>query len=991
MKFNSAEEVIRAKIHDPLQIISIIRNNDQLGFLYMTPAVPKSSIQYDTYNLKIVTHEHINKHDYYTISQHGVTHTWSGEVDFLDLDRWEQEYLYHKRLLQIPAFSLFRKWKAFKVWRTNVRSKKINECRKALQDHLFIVNDSLRPAILNIREMCYRISDMGLCRIEKGCTYALKNFRNAQFKQLEEVASRLAEFRELVKEVARSACRTALLEAGYTPDDYFNNAEDGGATGSNFLGHSDGDMEMMYGDSQEKMTYTEQANKRAHCRRLTCFIRLADYLIVNTMHILAVNSVTTLLNYLKEQVKQTATLDVIRSWGTEKQVKAEDSEKKTTVEQDNEETCIPMYLSELMLETQALSFLPSADDFKDCITEIIQKFQETVLSLANLVPDSYFDAFTQPTINNKTEEKTCGDGPSLASMFEDDKHLHSIVQEIKEALQFAFDAANVYAGTFERFRLFYKENEGLDLEALRQQDHGSRLPNRVVLDSVTRYTHSNHTYLVHSPWIYTVMDLHTSSCFIRLADYLIVNTMHILAVNSVTTLLNYLKEQVKQTATLDVIRSWGTEKQVKAEDSEKKTTVEQDNEETCIPMYLSELMLETQALSFLPSADDFKDCITEIIQKFQETVLSLANLVPDSYFDAFTQPTINNKTEEKTCGDGPSLASMFEDDKHLHSIVQEIKEALQFAFDAANVYAGTFERFRLFYKENEGLDLEALRQQDHGAAFFGEQLKTYHTEHKDALAIKQKRNLGMLLIDTTQLKNKLIPSPLRCLEAINEMLPVLAKKKMDAIIAEAQDAQFKLEFVPTATTEYVNGLLFLDEIQERIEVLDEETDVVAEMYKLIDQYRVPTPPEDFAVYATLKPSIVAVRNVIDKAVGDRESNITRFCQHLDKDILELNKDVKELKQQAQIEVLDEETDVVAEMYKLIDQYRVPTPPEDFAVYATLKPSIVAVRNVIDKAVGDRESNITRFCQHLDKDILELNKDVKELKQQAQCFFAHAVV
>lgn len=52
MKFNSAEEVIRAKIHDPLQIISIIRNNDQLGFLYMTPAVPKSSIQYDTYNLK---------------------------------------------------------------------------------------------------------------------------------------------------------------------------------------------------------------------------------------------------------------------------------------------------------------------------------------------------------------------------------------------------------------------------------------------------------------------------------------------------------------------------------------------------------------------------------------------------------------------------------------------------------------------------------------------------------------------------------------------------------------------------------------------------------------------------------------------------------------------------------------------------------------------------------------------------------------------------
>ena len=37
----------------------------------------------------------------------------------------------------------------------------------------------------------------------------------------EQVESRLAEFRDLVKEVVRSACRTALLEAGFTPDDYF--------------------------------------------------------------------------------------------------------------------------------------------------------------------------------------------------------------------------------------------------------------------------------------------------------------------------------------------------------------------------------------------------------------------------------------------------------------------------------------------------------------------------------------------------------------------------------------------------------------------------------------------------------------------------------------------------------------------------------------------------------------------------------------------------
>lgn len=54
------------------------------------------------------------------------------------------------------------------------------------------------------------------------------------------------------------------------------------------------------------------------------FIRLADYLIVNTMHVLAVNSVSTLLNYLTEQLQNTPTLAQIQ--GTEEENKEEKSD-----------------------------------------------------------------------------------------------------------------------------------------------------------------------------------------------------------------------------------------------------------------------------------------------------------------------------------------------------------------------------------------------------------------------------------------------------------------------------------------------------------------------------------------------------------------------------------------------------------------------------------------------------------------------------------------
>ncbi|XP_074661680.1 dynein axonemal heavy chain 6-like [Tubulanus polymorphus] len=682
---------------DPLEIVRWIRETPRAGFLYLSPACSKSSVHHHYYNLKIVNHENVNKHDYLTISQKGVTRIRSDdETEFIVLDRWEQEYIHFQKLRKVKAFYLFRKWKAFSVWRKNVLHKKIHNCKKALNENLFIVNMSLRPALLNVREMCYRISDMGLCKVEKGHTYALTEFREAQFEQLNEVAGRLTEFRDLVKEVVRSACRTALLEAGFTPDDYFfDGADSPGADGapgtSSSYMQSNYDMDI-YGEAPDKMTYTEQANKRAHCKRLTCFIRLADYLIVNTMHVLAVNSVSTLLNYLTDQLQNTP---------------------------------------------------PIAE---------IQAFM------------------------NEPEE----------------------VEETEEESK-------------------KKKEEKVDPNAEDEEDQQKILP----------------------------------------------------------------------------------------------------------PLFTNEFILEPNQLIFYPDQDEFQDSIVEVIKRFQDAVLSVQNLVPDQYFDAFTRPIINNKFEDKTCGEGPSLTTMFDDDRHLQTIVQNIREALSAAFNAANQYADCFEPYREFYRENESLDLESVREAEHDVEFFRESLVRYHKQHKMAERIIEKRPLGMLLVDGTKMKNLLIPSPLRCLEAINDMLPKLARREVDRLIAELQDGQFKLEIVPTTTNEFVESLSFLDVVQERIDPLEREAETVKEMYELIDQFTVPTPPEDFAVYQTLNPSIMNVKNAIDKSLTERDANIDKFCTHLDKDIGELAKEVKEVKQAAQNKMIldpkSEKDKVRAMLKKLLDQ------------------------------------------------------------------------
>ena len=89
----------------------------------------------------MVVHENINPNDYYTISATGVTRLRDDETEYTTLGSWEKEYRDYQILIKIKTFSNFRMWKAFAVWRKNVRTKKISQCKNDLSENLFIVND----------------------------------------------------------------------------------------------------------------------------------------------------------------------------------------------------------------------------------------------------------------------------------------------------------------------------------------------------------------------------------------------------------------------------------------------------------------------------------------------------------------------------------------------------------------------------------------------------------------------------------------------------------------------------------------------------------------------------------------------------------------------------------------------------------------------------------------------------------------------------------
>ncbi|XP_068178379.1 dynein axonemal heavy chain 6-like isoform X2 [Antennarius striatus] len=511
------------------------------------------------------------------------------------------------RLLRFPAFAVFRMWKPFFFWRTNVHKKKFHRARESLRSCSFIVSQSLSPALLDIRKLCYQMSEAGLCPPEDRHPHTLQDYRDTRFRQLTQALTDLENFQDLVKQVVGAACRAYLMER----------CRGGGS------------------EDQERWRIVAQIETVVHCNRLSCFLRLVDYLLVETLHSLVVSAVENLLAALQDPVHQTRQ--------PETDAAQEDLQKKADV---------------------------------------------------------------------------------------------------------------------------------------------ARVP----------------------------------------------------------------------------------------------------------PLFVTRLLLDGDAFAYRPSEENFQDAMADILLQFEKTVTSVNLLAADPEADFMTKPGLSETFEFKYEG-GPCLESVLSNDGRLQSLAQDIKESVRLAFDSARVHSRSLERFRTFYRENRKLDPDAVRRRDHGVSFFGGALHRYHQQRREASALQQDVCLGLLLVDQSQLRETLVSSPLRCLEVINETLPLLAKARVDAVVSEAREAEFQLKSRPSTTAELSDSLCFLDNIQERVTALEEEQEEACQLYHLVDAYSVPTPPEDLVVFATVRSDLISLQDAIAEAELQRDAVAERLLSSLDGDAKQLIADI----------------------------------------------------------------------------------------------------
>ncbi|XP_071963333.1 dynein axonemal heavy chain 6-like [Antedon mediterranea] len=218
--------------------------------------------------------------------------------------QWLNERRLFKAVYNLPVFVKFRMWKAFTVWKKNVRGLKMTNRKDTMIRELFTANELLQRCLLHIQSQCetaasssqlaINMSDkaISLLNVDQRTTMNLDQFCVKQAEQCDEALNGLLKMRSKIVKVCWECCvKVAEMEGvkyNFQPH-----------SGPLMKRVSSADLLKKKKEKDNGPTYTQIAQWRNVLARLSKFLRAADYLILNLLRRLVKNAVKTLKDFFQ--------------------------------------------------------------------------------------------------------------------------------------------------------------------------------------------------------------------------------------------------------------------------------------------------------------------------------------------------------------------------------------------------------------------------------------------------------------------------------------------------------------------------------------------------------------------------------------------------------------------------------------------------------------------------------------------------------------------
>lgn len=144
------------------------------------------------------------------------------------------------------------------------------------------------------------------------------------------------------------------------------------------------------------------------------------------------------------------------------------------------------------------------------------------------------------------------------------------------------------------------------------------------------------------------------------------------------------------------------------------------------------------------------------------------------------------------------------------------------------------------------------------------------------------KDLGLLRVRFTQLKDALAPQPVQTLAKLQTMLPKMVRSRMEAIRQWMEEQIRSLQTYPTNVDEYVNQLQSLEYIEENYQSVKDRVELNAQIFEILEAFDLPAREDKNSRFID---EVYQLINTLNSAIYDTKDKADRRKDQIKRKVL----------------------------------------------------------------------------------------------------------
>lgn len=218
---------------------------------------------------------------------------------------------------------------------------------------------------------------------------------------------------------------------------------------------------------KDQITFADRSNKKIQCSRLTVFLGLCDFIIINLLYNITKNTFIDMSQAFQLHSCLGPSIETIENI-TDINRQLEDFREEGAPQS-------PLFIATLVLQTNTIEINPSRSVSIKLIEDVVQLIMEAIQEVKSFQSDPQFLIFTQPSIMGHKEDKLYKNPPKVDFLLEVDETFEINKKCILEHMNCAYQKIEIYMKRFDQIRESYREDMVTDKEALRSESNLDKL------------------------------------------------------------------------------------------------------------------------------------------------------------------------------------------------------------------------------------------------------------------------------------------------------------------------------------------------------------------------------------------------------------------------------------------------------------------------------------------------------------------------------------